>query len=86
MNCRFKANHLRNLFWTISCATHKVAHQRAMKAMERASKPAYEALVQKDPKTWCKAFFETHSCTDNVENNTSESFNAWIINERYVLK
>ncbi|WOH15432.1 hypothetical protein DCAR_0934972 [Daucus carota subsp. sativus] len=55
-----------------------------MKAMERASKPAYEALVQKDPKTWCKAFFETHSCTDNVENNMSESFNAWIINERFL--
>lgn len=80
---RFKANHLRDLFWVISCATNKVAYERGMKAMERASKPAYQYLQRKDPKTWCKAFFDTHSCTDNVENNMSESFNAWIINERY---
>ena len=56
-----------------------------MKAMERASRPAYMALKNRDPKTWCKAFFETHSCTDNVENNMSESFNSWIINERYTF-
>ena len=59
-----------------------MAHERAMKAIERASKPAYEYLKSKDPKTWCKAFFETHSLTENVENNMSESFNSWIINER----
>ncbi|XP_074366751.1 uncharacterized protein LOC141707468 [Apium graveolens] len=30
-----------------------------------------------------EAFFSTHSQADNVDNNMSECFNAWIINERY---
>ncbi|XP_074338221.1 uncharacterized protein LOC141676467 [Apium graveolens] len=55
-----------------------------MKAMERASKPAYAELKRRDPKTWCKAYFEKHSCTDTVENNMSESFNSWIIGERFL--
>nr|XP_017223024.1 PREDICTED: uncharacterized protein LOC108199627 [Daucus carota subsp. sativus] len=65
-------------------ATHPVAHQNAMKQIENISKPAYEALKKIDPKMWSKAFISTHSNADNVENNLSECFNAWIVNERYL--
>ncbi|WOH12857.1 hypothetical protein DCAR_0832366 [Daucus carota subsp. sativus] len=62
-------------------ATHPVAHQNAMKQIENISKPAYEALKKIDPKMWSKAFISTHSNADNVENNLSECFNAWIVKQ-----
>lgn len=73
---------MRRAFWNACCATHPVAHTRAMKDLEKLSKPAHEQLSKLDPKLWSKAHFCTHSKADNVENNMSESFNAWIINER----
>lgn len=74
---------LRRAFWIASCATHKVQHEKAMKEIEKQSKVAHEQLKKLDPKVWTKAYFDTSAQDDNVENNMSESFNAWIINERY---
>lgn len=80
---RFTAANLKWAFWNVATATYPAAQQRAMKQLERISKVAYEALNRQNPKTWCKAYFDTTSHCDNTENNMSESFNAWIINERY---
>lgn len=79
---RFPSQLLRRAFWTAACATHPVQHQKVMKEVEKQSKPAYEQLKKLDPKVWTKSHFGTSSKADNVENNMSESFNAWIINER----
>ena len=72
---------LSSLFWKIASATYKVAHTRAMKEMLRNSKTAHEHLSNIDSKSWCKVFFQTHSLVENTDNNMSESFNNWIINE-----
>ncbi|XP_074378367.1 uncharacterized protein LOC141719903 [Apium graveolens] len=79
---RFNTGILKNLFWRIALSTHKVAHLRAMKELERHSKAAHALLSKHDPKQWCKSHFQTHSLVDNTDNNISESFNSWIINER----
>lgn len=60
-------------------STYPAAHTRAMKELQRLSKPAFEQLSNLDPKVWTKAHFSTHCFADNVENNMSESFNSWII-------
>lgn len=70
------------MFWNMANATHKVAYTRAMKELLKNSKTAHDQLSNIDPKTWCKAFFDTHSLVENNDNNMSESFNNWIINER----
>lgn len=64
-------------------STYIAAHTRAMKELLKLSKPAHEQLSKLAPKVWTKAHFSTHSKADNVENNMSECFNSWIINERY---
>lgn len=81
-DCRHSTDLLKRLFWNAACATHPVAHSKAMKGIERLSKSAHEFLVKLDPKLWTKAYFSTHCQADNVDNNMSECFNAWIINER----
>lgn len=75
---------LRRQFWNASCATYISAFERAMKLIERQSKTAHEHLRKLNPKLWSKSHFSTTSMADNVENNMSECFNAWIINERYL--
>ncbi|XP_074323468.1 uncharacterized protein LOC141660384 [Apium graveolens] len=81
---RFNTGILKRCFWTIALSTHKVAHARAMKELERLSKGAYEELKAINPKQWCRSHFATHSLVENTDNNMSESFNSWIINERFM--
>ncbi|XP_074327771.1 uncharacterized protein LOC141665686 [Apium graveolens] len=81
---KFNTGILKNLFWRIALSTYKVAHLRAMKELERHSKAAHALLSKHDPKQWCKSHFQTHSLVDNTDNNMSESFNSWIINERFM--
>lgn len=56
-----------------------------MRTIDGISKSAFEQLKKLDPKCWTKAYFGTTCQADNVENNMSECFNAWIINERYLI-
>ncbi|XP_074356515.1 uncharacterized protein LOC141696245 [Apium graveolens] len=83
---RFPSLAVKRPFWNACCATHPVAHQRAMKDLQKTSKAAHDQLSKLDPKLWSKAFFFTHSKDDNVENNMSECFNTWIINERSISR
>lgn len=75
---------VRNAFGVTSTATHHEAFKTAMEALERLSKGAAEKLRRFDPKVWSKAYFETHSKTDNTENNMSECFNSWILKSRFM--
>nr|XP_017225113.1 PREDICTED: uncharacterized protein LOC108201329 [Daucus carota subsp. sativus] len=81
---RYKTGAIRKAFWFAACATYPAAHQRIMKGLEKLSKPLSDKLKNLPPSSWSKAFFGTHSVCDNVENNMSESFNSWILNERLV--
>ncbi|KAK1387340.1 hypothetical protein POM88_015518 [Heracleum sosnowskyi] len=74
---------LRKTFWLAATATHPVQHQKAMNMIAKHSRSAYDQLRNLDAKVWTKAHFATTSKADNVENNMSECFNAWIITERY---
>lgn len=80
--CRHSTDLLKRLFWTAATATHTSAHGKAMKSIERLSKSAHELLSKQDLKVWTKAYFSTPCQADNVDNNMTECFNAWIINER----
>ncbi|XP_074323301.1 uncharacterized protein LOC141660233 [Apium graveolens] len=81
---RFPQVTVKHCFWTAACATYPTLYHKAMKLLQRVSKNAYDELSRLEPKSWSKAFFDIHSFVDNVENNMSECFNNWIINERYM--
>ncbi|KAL8098301.1 hypothetical protein AgCh_031170 [Apium graveolens] len=81
---RFPSKMLKRQFWNSACATYTSAFERAMKAIKRQNKTSHEHLRKFSPKLWSKSHFSTTSMADNVENNLSKCFNAWIINERYL--
>ncbi|CAI9284262.1 unnamed protein product [Lactuca saligna] len=53
-----------------------------MKEIKTLNPDAHQYLMEKDPKTWSRDFFQTGRCCDAVENGFSESFNAVIVDAR----
>nr|KAJ0206594.1 hypothetical protein LSAT_V11C500244760 [Lactuca sativa] len=79
---RFTGAIYHTLFWRASKATSEHAFKVVMREMETLNPDAHQYLMEKDPKTWSKAFFQTGRCCDAVENGFSESFNAVIVDAR----
>lgn len=79
---RFPSSVIKKAFWNAACSTHPAAHKNFMKQIHNHSKLAAASLDRIDPKAWSKAFVSTVPKADNIENNMSECFNSWIINER----
>ena len=79
---RFTGVHYENLFWEASKATTESDYKKAMTQIEALNTKASKYLLEKDPKTWSRAFFQTGRCDANVENGCSESFNSVIVEAR----
>ncbi|CAI9285045.1 unnamed protein product [Lactuca saligna] len=79
---RFTGAIYHTLFWRASKATTEHAFKVVMKEIETLNPEAHQYLMEKDPKTWSRAFFQTGRCCDAVENGFSESFNAVIVDAR----
>nr|KAJ0205492.1 hypothetical protein LSAT_V11C500277710 [Lactuca sativa] len=79
---RFNAAIYHTLFWRASKATTKNAFKFVIKEIETLNPDAHQYLIDKVPKTWCRAFFQPGRCCDAVKNGFSESFNLVIVNTR----
>nr|KAJ0214871.1 hypothetical protein LSAT_V11C300132940 [Lactuca sativa] len=79
---RFTSAIYHTLFWRASKATTEHASKVLMKEIETLNPDAHPYLMEKDPKTWSRAFFQTGRCCDAVENGFSESFNDLIVDSR----
>ncbi|XP_024190465.1 uncharacterized protein LOC112194459 [Rosa chinensis] len=55
-----------------------------MEEMKALDEDAYKWMTddERPPKHWCRAFFNTTSNCDIMDNNLSESFNSWIVEVR----
>ncbi|CAI9278555.1 unnamed protein product [Lactuca saligna] len=79
---RFTGAIYHTLFWRASKATTEHAFKVVMKEIETLNPDAHQYLMEKDPKTWSRGFFQIGRCCDAVENGFSESFNAVIVDAR----
>ncbi|KAL4586919.1 hypothetical protein LXL04_011567 [Taraxacum kok-saghyz] len=70
---RFRGVHFENLFWKACNATTEPTFKLVMNEIEALSKMAYKYLMDKDPKTWSRAFYQTGRCCANVENGSMDS-------------
>lgn len=84
MHLRYPSSIIKRAFGNAACSTHPSAHKNFMKQIENTYKLATETLKKIDAKSWSKAFISTFPKADNIENNMSECFDSWIINERYI--
>ncbi|KAI3511151.1 hypothetical protein L1887_18295 [Cichorium endivia] len=79
---RFTGAQFETLFWKASKATTEPHFNAIMKEIQQLSNAAHEFLLEKNPKTWSRAFFKFGSMCDAVENGFSETFNSVITEAR----
>ncbi|KAG5601792.1 hypothetical protein H5410_033162 [Solanum commersonii] len=66
-------------------ASFEVKFGEEVHAMSKLGKKEItEDLLYYDPRNWSRAFFQTHSKCDVVENNMCETFNSWILAARHI--
>ncbi|XP_023761650.2 uncharacterized protein LOC111910090 [Lactuca sativa] len=71
-----------SIFWKACKVTIEVDFKVSMKELEVLDPSAYQYLIDKDPKTWSRAYFQPGRCCDAMENGMSESFNVVIVDAR----
>ncbi|CAI9286024.1 unnamed protein product [Lactuca saligna] len=84
-NTRFKGEHFIKPFWKAVKATTKQKHEAAMKEIKELDSRAFNYLMERDPKCYCRAFQIEGVFCDAIENGISESFNADIVDARHKL-
>ncbi|CAI9296360.1 unnamed protein product [Lactuca saligna] len=82
-NTRFKGEHFMKPFWKAVKATTKQKHEAAMKEIKELDSRAFDYLMERDPKCYCRAFQVEGVFCDAIENGISESFNAKIVEARH---
>ncbi|GJS47577.1 multidrug resistance-associated protein 5 [Tanacetum coccineum] len=73
----------RQLFWASSKASHPQLFNKIMDKIKSANLNAHKYLMDKNPKTWSRAFFEVDRGCEAIENGFSECFNSVIVNVRH---
>lgn len=72
----------RKLFWSAAKSTTLQRFESIMKEVKLMDIKAYDYLMEKEPKTWCRAYFKEDRACDAIENGISEAFNATIVDAR----
>ncbi|CAI9264623.1 unnamed protein product [Lactuca saligna] len=75
---KFKGQQFSKLFWYAAASTTQVKFEQHMNEIKKLEPLAYDHLMERDPKSWSKAFFETDRACDAYEYGVSESFNSVI--------
>ncbi|XP_074301112.1 uncharacterized protein LOC141632464 [Silene latifolia] len=73
----------RRAFWRLAKSTNDNEFIEKNLEFSEISVEAAENILNRNYKKWCRAFFSPESQCDNVDNNTSEVFNAYILKLRY---
>nr|XP_043615719.1 uncharacterized protein LOC122587609 [Erigeron canadensis] len=73
----------RNLFWGATYATIPEDFNNKMEEIKNLDQMAYDYLIEKNPNTWCKAFFQMDRSCAAFENGICESFNSKLVDPRH---
>ncbi|GKD49269.1 hypothetical protein Tco_1278245 [Tanacetum coccineum] len=74
------------LFWGVASCTVDQQFLLKMEQIKELDPAAHKWLVERNPNSWCKAFFEMDRCSAAFENGISESFNSKIVPARVSFK
>lgn len=77
-----KLDLLKPLIWNLAWSYNMTDYEDNLKKIKDYNMSLYNSVVKEEPKTWCRAFFRLGSFCDDVDNNSTESFNATITTAR----
>ncbi|XP_019264849.1 PREDICTED: uncharacterized protein LOC109242450 [Nicotiana attenuata] len=82
---RWGSGEFKKLLWWAACSTYEEDFKDQIKNMSQVDddgKEAVKDLLKYPPKCWSRAFFDSVCKNQVVDNNLTESFNAWILQAR----
>uniref|UniRef100_A0A3Q7G1B2 Transposase MuDR plant domain-containing protein n=1 Tax=Solanum lycopersicum TaxID=4081 RepID=A0A3Q7G1B2_SOLLC len=81
--CRkWRSGQMRKLMWWCAWSSYVEEFKDQLNKLGKLSKDGARNLVKYPPKAWCRAYFDTQCKNMMVDNNFTESFNAWILEAR----
>ena len=80
---KLKGVERRRVFWRIAKSTFEAEMKNNIETMRKLGQEGLDNLLWYNLNTWCKKYFEEYRKCDVVDNNMTESFNAWIVSARY---
>lgn len=79
---KFDGEHYKKLFWAAVSSTTIPQFEEAMDGIKKLNPNTYDHLIEREPKSWSKAFFVEGRNCDAMENGVSKSFNNAIWDAR----
>lgn len=73
---------MKQCFWRIAKSTTVRRFEDNLKILADKKQKAVEDILKVPPKKWCRAFFNTDSRIDLVDNNMCEAFNGTLLEAR----
>lgn len=68
--------------WSFAYSYNEAEYLQRMKWILNYDSEVYKDILKMKPKTWCRVFYKLGSYCEDVENNSTESFNNTIANAR----
>nr|XP_016432799.1 PREDICTED: uncharacterized protein LOC107759384 isoform X1 [Nicotiana tabacum]XP_016432800.1 PREDICTED: uncharacterized protein LOC107759384 isoform X1 [Nicotiana tabacum]XP_016432801.1 PREDICTED: uncharacterized protein LOC107759384 isoform X1 [Nicotiana tabacum]XP_016432802.1 PREDICTED: uncharacterized protein LOC107759384 isoform X1 [Nicotiana tabacum]XP_016432803.1 PREDICTED: uncharacterized protein LOC107759384 isoform X1 [Nicotiana tabacum]XP_016432804.1 PREDICTED: uncharacterized pro len=73
----------RKKFWSCVRATFEAELKTKVAELNTLGHNIVEDIISYNKERWCKVYFQEFFKCDSVDNNMSESFNAWILGARH---
>ena len=80
---KWKGEERKIAFWTCAKSTYPQELKHNLKMLETMGDGIVEDMLDYNVEAFCKAFFQTTTKCDVVDNNMSETFNGWILDARF---
>lgn len=80
---RWSGVEFRGLFWAAASSLNVNKFEAVMAEIKALSEQAYNYLLERDPNTWCRAYFAMDRACSAYENGICESYHRAILDARH---
>ncbi|XP_019264233.1 PREDICTED: uncharacterized protein LOC109241865 [Nicotiana attenuata] len=80
---KWRTTEFKKLLWWSAWSSYEEDFKDQLRSIGELDKQAAEELMKYPPQAWCKAYLDTVCKNQKVENNFTESVNAWFLEARH---
>ncbi|XP_024010115.1 uncharacterized protein LOC112085211 [Eutrema salsugineum] len=77
-----KKTHMKPFIWNLAWSYNEAEFQENLDRLNNYDSGVYADVMKTDPRTWCRAFYKLGPHCEDVENNSTESWNGSIVKAR----
>ncbi|XP_020877201.1 uncharacterized protein LOC110227445 [Arabidopsis lyrata subsp. lyrata] len=77
-----KDKEMKMYIWDLAWSYNESAYEANLTRLYNYNVAVWRDVVKSKPKTWCRAFYKQGNFSEDVENNSTESFNNSIVKAR----